>query len=114
MTDFSTNYTDSSKPPLSQGPAKKKLLIALPLSSIGAVMWWVNVPGGMTLCILLGAYALTGAVEIFGGVPLIEAAKNWEALPGWKKGLVSILVISAAIIGLFLTIFIYAKMTGSA
>lgn len=112
MTDFSTNDTDDSKSSLSQARAKKKLLIALPLSFTGAVMWWTNVSGGMALCILLGAYALVGIVEIFGGASLVDTAKNWDALPGWKKGLVSTLVIAAAIIGLFLTIFIYAKTTG--
>jgi hypothetical protein len=114
MTDFSTNSTGNAKPPLSQAPAKKKLLIALPLSVIGAAMWWANVPGGMGLCILLGAYALVGVIELVGGASLLDAAKNWDGLPGWKKRLVSTLVITAAIIGMFLTIFIYAKMTGSA
>lgn len=109
MKDISTDSSSISKPTLSQASAKRKLLIALPLTLIGAVMWSADVAGGMTLCILFGAYALVGAIKLVGGNSLGDAAKNWDALPGWKKGLISAIVIAAAIAILILVIVIYAR-----
>ena len=63
-------------------------------SVTGAVLRAVNLPGGKTLCVLPGAYVLVGATELVGEKSLVGPARNWEALPGWKKGLISTLVIS--------------------
>ena len=114
MTDFSNDTSEPTKPTLSQSSAKKKLLIALPLTLIGADMWSVNINGSMGLCIIMGAYALVGAIELVGGQSLFNAARNWDSLPSWKKGLISALVIGIAIGCMLLTILGYARMTESA
>ncbi len=104
MSDFYRDGEELQKTTLSQAPGKKKLLVGAPLAIVGGLLWALNIPGGMGLCVLLGGYALVGLVEVLGGSSLVAAAKNWDALPGWKKFLIAASTIGVAIIGACLLI----------
>lgn len=85
----------NKNPPLSQAPGLKKILIGVPAALILAgltYMGWGFRISGM-LSIILGAYAIVGVVEIIGGESLVNLGKKWDALAGWKKFVISVLVI---------------------
>jgi hypothetical protein len=98
MTE-TTNITDR-KIPLSQAPAKKKLLVAVPSAAASGVLWYVGVADNLTgmLAVLLTAYAIVGFIEILGGQSLVAAAKNWDRLAGWKQFLISVAVVVVAFV----------------
>lgn len=96
-------YADGKKPqkqPLSQASGKKKLLVGIPVSLVGGVMWALHIPFGSLLFMVLGAYALVGLVEVLAGSSLTAASERWDRFPGWKKFLIGTAVVGAALIGL--------------
>jgi len=103
-------FKAKKKVPLSQAPGKTKVLVAIP----GAACFWVLSKMGFFvdttrfLAFALCAYAAIGVIEILCGQSLANAAQRWEQLPGWKKFLVSLPVIVAAIVGFALLIPVFA------
>ncbi len=100
MTNFYSDGRKPAKTPLSQASGKKKLLVGVPVSLIGAFMWAANIPFGSMLSVILGAYAIVGLIEVVGGDSLKGAAGKWDTLAGWKKFLIAIGVICGCFLAL--------------
>jgi hypothetical protein len=89
------------KVPLSQAPGSKKLLTGVPGIAVCSVLAAMGIAQGITtfLAVALGAYALVGLIEVLGGETIASAARNWDCQPGWKKFLISLVVIVLALGG---------------
>lgn len=87
----------TKKPPLSQAPGIDKLMIGVPAAILCGALAHLGYFVGFTrmFAVIAGAYALVGAIEVLGGESLAASAKKWDRLPGWKKFLISIVVILA-------------------
>lgn len=90
----------SNKVPLSQAPGKKKLLVALPGAAAAVVLWQIGIAENVTrfLALALCAYAAVGLLEIVFGESLANAARSWDQLAGWKRFLISVVVIIGALV----------------
>lgn len=88
----------SEKTPLSRASGKNKLLVGITTSVICGVLAYFEILPGITrmLSIIMGAYALVGLIEVVGGESLVSLAKRWDSLPGWKKFILSVIVIIIA------------------
>lgn len=82
---FNIEGNEPKKIPLSQATGKKKIAVTVPFIFIGCILLAKNIPGGLALIMIPGAYALVGLIEILGGKSLSNASQNWDALPKWKK-----------------------------
>ncbi len=109
MANFYSNGQRVRNTPLSQASGKKKLLIGLPISIVGGVLWFLNLPMGMPLCVFLGAYAIVGLIEVIGGDSLKAVATKWDVLAGWKKFLIAAGVIGACFLAMGLLLPILAQ-----
>lgn len=109
MANFYSNGQKVRNTPLSQASGKKKLLIGVPVSLFGGVLWFLNLPMGMPLCVFLGAYAIVGLIEVLGGDSLKASAAKWDELAGWKKFLFASGVIGACLLALGLLLPILAR-----
>lgn len=109
MTGIYSSAPKARKVPLSQASGKKKLLIGVPVSLIGAVLWAFDLPFGMMLCVTLGAYAIVGLIEVIGGDSLKTTAAKWDTLQGWKKFLIAAVFICAIFLAIGLMLPILAQ-----
>lgn len=87
--------------PLSQAPGRKKIVVAIPGALIFAILCMNGIFEPITkfLALALCAYAFVGGLEILFGESLASSAKKWDSLAGWKKFLISLLVILIALVG---------------
>lgn len=90
-----TGLIKASKTPLSQAPGKTKLRVAIPGALVATSFWSLDVFSGIakTFAIGLLAYAIVGFVEILFGESLVGAARKWDQLAGWKKLLMSLVLV---------------------
>lgn len=96
--------------PLSQAPGKQKLLVAIPGAMAFSVAAYLGIFKDITrfLSLALWAYAIVGLLEVIFGESLASAARRWDSLAGWKKFLLSLLVIVVAIVGFGALIPVFA------
>ena len=97
---------NNRKVPLSQAPAARKLYVALPGAIVAIGLYFLNIAPAFTkmLAVFFVAYAIVGVVEIALGESLVSAARKWDAMPGWKKFLISVVVIICAMAAAFAVI----------
>lgn len=102
------NPTHAEEVPLSQKPAKTKLIAGIP--AIACIALSIAFPQFSKPLITAGwfllAYAIAGLVEMQIDRSFPNAKEGWEALAGWKKFLISAAVIALAV-GLFLSIMMF-------
>jgi hypothetical protein len=55
-----------------------------------------------------GAFALTGLVEMTAGVPITEVSSAWDALAGWQRGVLGILVVALAFVLMMAAVVLFA------
>jgi len=55
-----------------------------------------------------GAFALVGLVEMTIGVPITEVSSAWEALAGWQRGILGILVVALAFVLMMAAVVLFA------
>jgi hypothetical protein len=53
-------------------------------------------PPGMIPFALPGAYALSGLIEAVTGISFIEAARRWDELQGWQRGVFGTFIVLVA------------------
>lgn len=85
--------------PLSQQSGKKKLFVGMPGAVLCYLLSSVGLLSGLTkgLAILLSAYAIIGFIEILSSDKITVLSSKWDALPGWKKFIFSVLIIVFAL-----------------
>lgn len=95
------NDVDKAQP-LSQRPAKQKIILGLLGVVTAGTLTLLGIFKDITymLTIILLAYLFVGVIELLGGQSLSKMAANWDQLPGWKKFVISTLVI----VGFFMAI----------
>ena len=110
-SDLNEADEEIKKVTLSQSSGKKKVLVGLPVSLICGFLALVGIAPGITkmLSVILAGYAIVGLIEIIGGNALALSAKKWDMMSGWKKFIISIMVILIAIIGFITVMPIVAK-----
>ncbi|MDF1640281.1 hypothetical protein [Thalassolituus oleivorans] len=98
--------------PLSQKSAKSKILAGIPaVIMIAASLFTEKLSallGGLGLMLL--AYSIVGLVEVFIDNKFPTAKSSWETMQGWKKLLISIVVIALALMLVFYLMPIVAKL----
>jgi hypothetical protein len=55
-----------------------------------------------------GCFALLGLVELVTGVPSSKVASAWDALAGWQRGILGILVVALAFILMMVGVVLFA------
>jgi hypothetical protein len=55
-----------------------------------------------------GCFALLGLVELVTGVPSSKVASAWDALAGWQRGVLGILVVALAFILMMIGVVLFA------
>jgi len=99
MTTLDKPSTDGQKVrkrlPLSQAGGTKKLLVAVPGAAIAIGLFFLGVAPAVTkmLAVAFVAYAAVGLLEVALGESLIAASRRWDEMPGWKKFVISLVVI---------------------
>jgi hypothetical protein len=91
----SNSRNASREVPLSQAGGRKKLLVAAPSAAIATGLCILGIAPAFTkmLAVILAAYAAVGVAELALGESLLGASKRWDAMPGWKKFVISLVVI---------------------
>lgn len=102
-----------SAKPLSQSSPKKKLYIGIPTIAISLVIYNLGIVPNIAkfIAIAMCAYVIVGLIELALGDSLVSAAKSWDNLAGWKKFLISLLVIIVALVVFISLIPVFAKIT---
>src|SRR5262245_40359044 len=102
---------EDGKGPLSRASGKKKLLVAVPSALICGSLAATGTGGSVVkiLAVIFSAYAIAGAIQIVGGELVLTMARNWDAQPAWKKFLISVLVIGAALVVFFTIAILIAE-----
>ena len=59
---------------------------------------------------LPGAIALTGLLELASGVPFSEWAQRWDSLAGWQRGVLGVLIVGAALVGILALMILVAYL----
>jgi hypothetical protein len=55
-----------------------------------------------------GAFALVGLVEVTTGMPLTQVSSAWDALAGWQRGVLGILIVALAFVLMMAGIALFA------
>lgn len=105
--------SQSKKVPLSQAGGAKKLYVALPGAALSIALFYLGIAPALTkmLAVIFVAYALVGLVEVALGESLLSAGKKWDEMPGWKKFLISLVVIVGSLAVVFSVIPLVAGLT---
>lgn len=100
------------KVPLSQAGGTKKLLVAVPGAAIAIGLFFLGIAPAFTkmLAVMFVAYAAVGLVEVVLGESLLAAGRRWDEMPGWKKFLVSLVVIVGSLAVAFAVMPLVAEL----
>jgi hypothetical protein len=55
-----------------------------------------------------GAFALSGLVEFVTGTPITRVASHWDALAGWQRGVLGLLVVALAFVLMMVGVVLFA------
>ena len=55
-----------------------------------------------------GAFALVGLVEMTVGTPISEVSSSWDALAGWQRGILGVLVVVLAFVLMMAGVVLFA------
>ena len=65
-------------------------------------------PFKMIIYAMPGCFALVGLVEFVSGMPISKVASGWDALAGWQRGVLGILVVALAFILMMVGVVLFA------
>ena len=101
----SISENEEKRTPLSQASGMKKLLVAVPSASVITFLAATGVAISFTkmLAVILWAYAVVGLIELLTGGKLTTLSATWDEMAGWKKFIISTLVIGFSLV-LFLSL----------
>ena len=57
-----------------------------------------------------GAFALAALIQVVSGVPFSELSSQWDALQGWQRGVLGILIVVGAVGLIFVGLFMFATL----
>jgi hypothetical protein len=88
------------------GAGAVAVAIAMAMTSLHESGWNLHGYGWA----LPGAIALTGLLELVSGVPFSEWSQRWDSLAGWQRGVLGVLIVAAALVGIFALMILAAYL----